>query len=534
MKPVWTPQDSNKILSTDHTTPIGPPLSPSVPANQVQDSLPLPTFEPQESRELCSRSNSSDDEALDTTEESLGDSSPESISNVEAKKKEILDKLMVLFYEIFTATTVTTHGANGSPAPSRTSKQSNASERGSKSNRKKRKSDERDDNDQQDEDEEDKSGKRQKNMDDSHASQAEGMRLACPYYKRNHQKHQPSRACAGPGWPKVHRLKEHLYREHAMPLFCRRCNMTFENESQITDHSRSMDMCIVTDTLPPEGFDKDQEKELKKRKKMFRAESEEQKWKIVYLILFPDTALTELPTPYYDIEPATTPELPEKGSPKAHQIKQFDAFMNRELPRKVRKALELAMERKFGPIEETLKNDLENIIRNCQEALTRTFFDTAQSLASSSTGPTARPIQTMQPVLVLDQCEYNPIEETDPENDVLSQFFVPPETPVQAESWPTSLTTTGNGDLLPTWSDSGYFSYADNPDQSFMSDTSIIPSMERAGLQSLQRPNHDPAFTTYSGDTAAQSYVGKGKGRARNDTPGDEDGFQTWSDLEGI
>jgi hypothetical protein len=46
-----------------------------------------------------------------------------------------------------------------------------------------------------------------------------------------------------------------------------------------------------------EGFDKDQERALKSRKSMFRAESEEAKWKIVYLILFPDTALGELPSP---------------------------------------------------------------------------------------------------------------------------------------------------------------------------------------------------------------------------------------------
>lgn len=46
-----------------------------------------------------------------------------------------------------------------------------------------------------------------------------------------------------------------------------------------------------------EGFDKDQEKALKGRKTMFRAQTEEEKWKIVYLILFPDTALGEMPSP---------------------------------------------------------------------------------------------------------------------------------------------------------------------------------------------------------------------------------------------
>lgn len=47
--------------------------------------------------------------------------------------------------------------------------------------------------------------------------------------------------------------------------------------------------------------------------------------------------------------------------------------MNRELPRKVRKELEIAIGKLFGPLEETLKNQLEGLIRNCQERLSRDF-----------------------------------------------------------------------------------------------------------------------------------------------------------------
>jgi hypothetical protein len=46
-----------------------------------------------------------------------------------------------------------------------------------------------------------------------------------------------------------------------------------------------------------EGFNKDQEKALKGRRTMFRAGSEEEKWKIVYLILFPNTTPGRLPSP---------------------------------------------------------------------------------------------------------------------------------------------------------------------------------------------------------------------------------------------
>jgi hypothetical protein len=46
-----------------------------------------------------------------------------------------------------------------------------------------------------------------------------------------------------------------------------------------------------------EGIDKSQLEKLKRRQNMFQADSEEEKWKLVYLILFPDTALSALPTP---------------------------------------------------------------------------------------------------------------------------------------------------------------------------------------------------------------------------------------------
>jgi hypothetical protein len=48
--------------------------------------------------------------------------------------------------------------------------------------------------------------------------------------------------------------------------------------------------------------------------------------------------------------------------------------MNRELPRKVRKVLEIEIEKMMGPVEETLKNQLESIIRNCHEGLSQSYL----------------------------------------------------------------------------------------------------------------------------------------------------------------
>jgi hypothetical protein len=44
-------------------------------------------------------------------------------------------------------------------------------------------------------------------------------------------------------------------------------------------------------------FDAEQEKVLRSRKAMHQAKSEEEKWKIVYRILFPDTGPDDFPSP---------------------------------------------------------------------------------------------------------------------------------------------------------------------------------------------------------------------------------------------
>jgi hypothetical protein len=45
------------------------------------------------------------------------------------------------------------------------------------------------------------------------------------------------------------------------------------------------------------GFDENQMKELKNKRTMHRAGSEEHKWRLIYLILFPNTTLSEMPSP---------------------------------------------------------------------------------------------------------------------------------------------------------------------------------------------------------------------------------------------
>ncbi|KAK0636746.1 hypothetical protein B0T17DRAFT_89192 [Bombardia bombarda] len=124
--------------------------------------------------------------------------------------------------------------------------------------------------------------------------EADSRRFACPFYRRNPKKHLKHRSCAGPGWPSVHRVKEHLYRNHALPIHCNRCGLTMETDGQLRSHQRQAEGCKVCLIDLPEGFDKEQEKELRKRKP---GETEEERWYGVYKVLFPDEDGDLVPSP---------------------------------------------------------------------------------------------------------------------------------------------------------------------------------------------------------------------------------------------
>lgn len=88
--------------------------------------------------------------------------------------------------------------------------------------------------------------------------------------------------------------REHLHRNHALPLHCLRCGKIMKSEVDLGMHQRQADICAIQHFELPEGFNKEQEEKLRKRR---RYESEEEKWSDMYLILFPDEDGDLIPLP---------------------------------------------------------------------------------------------------------------------------------------------------------------------------------------------------------------------------------------------
>jgi hypothetical protein len=168
--------------------------------------------------EISSTASSCGDETLSMSEVSMDDTETDCVLQL---KEETLDRLMVCFYEIFAASGVSKCTGEGSSAPRGSSTQvdvAGQSQRRSGAASRKRKLDDRPTEGNGDEEDDRTDKKRQRDPDGTDRTSSDSeKRLACPYFKRNPSRFQSSRACSGPGWLSVHRLKY----DQTDPLFLR-------------------------------------------------------------------------------------------------------------------------------------------------------------------------------------------------------------------------------------------------------------------------------------------------------------------------
>lgn len=204
--------------------------------------------------------------------------------------------------------------------------------------------------------------------------ETEVKRLACPFFKRDPHRYKDQSKCVGPGWTTVHRLKEHLYRRHRLPVHCLRCHDVFPDDKGLEQHSQSQVPCQLTagaKTL--EGITSSQERQLRSRRRSDR--TEEEKWRDVYRICFPLREAEDpapIPSPYFEL-PTSAEGGGGPGRPPEDMVARYDEFMARELPRRVKRALELRIEQEFSPVEESLKRQLPDIVRGLYQTLSEDF-----------------------------------------------------------------------------------------------------------------------------------------------------------------
>ncbi|KAJ3568924.1 hypothetical protein NPX13_g6257 [Xylaria arbuscula] len=264
----------------------------------------------------------------------------------ESEKKETIEKLILDATKwLRLKFTETRDGIRESTAGSYASGNSSSvtssqpSEVQAQSSRKRRSSDWN--NDEGDNDDSDDISPHCSGSSDNKGEQEKTLRFACPYLKYNPTKYQ---RCRGPGWLDVHRVKEHLYRRHRQPKFrCMRCCECFESEQPCVDHQRTPVPCQLKDPEPIEGFDADQEKQLKSRKKKSHIVSEVDKWRAAFQILFPHVLADDIPSPFYESEQQSGPTTPSHEA----LTTEIEGYVLREFPSRLEQSLAAEFDNSF-------------------------------------------------------------------------------------------------------------------------------------------------------------------------------------------
>ncbi|KAK3343495.1 hypothetical protein B0T25DRAFT_554469 [Lasiosphaeria hispida] len=141
--------------------------------------------------------------------------------------------------------------------------------------------------------------------------------LACPFHKRDSVKYgiqhgnsgsgkkHKYRACTGPGFKSIQRLKEHLKRVHS-PVQCERCHEIFPGTdraaclARLAEHRKMNVSCELGDPSKKEGIDEAQWAALDKQNRRKNQETHRvEKWFEIWDVLFPGVVRPE--SPWHDV-----------------------------------------------------------------------------------------------------------------------------------------------------------------------------------------------------------------------------------------
>ncbi|KAK4154092.1 hypothetical protein C8A00DRAFT_14760 [Chaetomidium leptoderma] len=176
----------------------------------------------------------------------------------------------------------------------------------------------------EEEDDDDGEGYRPQSSMSKRSSEAT-KKFACPFRKHDPRTYniQDHEVCSIRSWSTISRLKEHLYRRHYKP-HCPRCKQTFSDARELAEHEMAVVRCEVLDMIPPSDITTHQEKQLKSRKHTTRRQTEEEKWRDIYRLLFP---MEEVPSPYAEPAEDMIPTTSE-----SHASLNFQHFLLTEMP----------------------------------------------------------------------------------------------------------------------------------------------------------------------------------------------------------
>ncbi|KAF4846077.1 hypothetical protein CGCSCA4_v006321 [Colletotrichum siamense] len=179
----------------------------------------------------------------------------------------------------------------------------------------------------------------------------EKLKIACPFMKWSPEQFSTWRTCVGPGFDGMNRMKEHLKRRHFKEHTCERCGDLFESKKMLQEHQRLPISCILKDAPVEDGFmNSTQWDEISRKRSRC---SVEERWKEIYLILFPDTAPAAIPSPYFDMSDVTN------NVAAIFEPEEYEAYLKCHLPPRVL----MRLQKELAVLSETIKAQLAVIVQ---------------------------------------------------------------------------------------------------------------------------------------------------------------------------
>ncbi|KAF4846076.1 hypothetical protein CGCSCA4_v006322 [Colletotrichum siamense] len=188
-------------------------------------------------------------------------------------------------------------------------------------------------------------------------------KIACPYMKRFPAEFCTWRTCVGPGFDGMNRMKEHLKRRHFKENGCHRCGLYLESNQALQEHLRSIDICPIREILPQMGFmTQTQWYEISKKRQIQMTPLQE-RWKEIYLILFPEVDESSIPGPYFEAS-----EISD-GISNTFDPREYEGFLKQQLPAR----LLTNLNREFQLFSEFAKLKLAEILKEESLAILKAY-----------------------------------------------------------------------------------------------------------------------------------------------------------------
>ncbi|KAI8158698.1 hypothetical protein K4K49_006793 [Colletotrichum sp. SAR 10_70] len=175
--------------------------------------------------------------------------------------------------------------------------------------------------------------------------------------------------------------KEHLKRRHFKENGCHRCGLYLESNQALQDHLRSLDICPVKVILPQMGFMTQIQSEEISKKRQVHTIPLLQRWKEIYLILFPDADEDTIPGPYFEATETSN------GLSNIFDPQEYECFLKRHLPARIL----MNLNREFQIISDRAKAKLAEMLQEESLEVLKAYVlqkggSSSQTLQTDSSG----------------------------------------------------------------------------------------------------------------------------------------------------